>query len=274
MVHRSRSVLPVWYAESRFLHSSAIREIADTTDSFVFGRMFQTPTNSRYRDGNHVLLTFCHLEYPWDCNGVLADPPANLANIVATTYQPAIPRCIIDCTLKEPTATSSIVQQFQSQGFSVQPAKDKVMRLLVTEGWKHRKPSSSIRLARTGDLEQLAECAASSFNYSEQEWVGDKLRRQMESPLFTIYVVEEILAFVVLFEWAERAKDLAWVQVIGTRPEYRRRGLATDLLTHSISRLSVGTRVYLEAEEQNTFYEKLGFEHVGTIDSVECLANT
>ncbi|KAJ2450069.1 hypothetical protein EV183_004526 [Coemansia sp. RSA 2336] len=259
MVHKSRSILPVWYAESRFLHSSALREIADSTDSFVFGRMFQTPTNSTYRDGNHVLVTFCHLEYPWDCNGVLSDPPTNLASIVAATYQPAIPRCIIDCTLKEPTSTASIVQQFESQGFTAYPAKDKVLRLVVTED--HKKPSSDVRQARKSDLEQLAECNASSFNYSDKEWVTDKLRRQMESPLFTIYVVEGVRAFVVLFEWAERAKDLAWVQLICTRPEYRGQGLATDLLAHSISRLNVGTRVYVEAEEQNTLYEKLGFEH-------------
>ncbi|KAJ2850679.1 hypothetical protein IWW36_001723 [Coemansia brasiliensis] len=287
MVLKSRSILPVWYAESRFLHSAAIREIVDSADSFVFGRMFKTPTNSTYRDGNHILLTFCHLEYPWDCNGVLSDPPTNLASIVAATYnyeeatQQAIPRCIIDCTLKESSSTKRIIEEFKAEGFSsTAPMEDKVMRLLVTEKWKQNQvqPSYTVRLARMADLDQLVECNASSFGYpvDGQQWIKAKLQRQLESRLFSIYVVDvegEIAAFVVLYEWVERARDLAWVQVIGTKPNFRHQGLASALLSYAIGLLAVGTKVYLEAEDQVALalYEKIGFEHVGTIVSVECL---
>ncbi|KAJ2511608.1 hypothetical protein GGI11_004747, partial [Coemansia sp. RSA 2049] len=61
MVHPSRSILPKWYAEDKFLETEAISATSDTTHSFVFGRMFKTPSNRTYRDGNHLRIGFCHL---------------------------------------------------------------------------------------------------------------------------------------------------------------------------------------------------------------------
>ncbi|KAJ1844100.1 Dynamin-like GTPase that mediates homotypic ER fusion, partial [Coemansia sp. RSA 2708] len=287
-LHASRSILPAWYAESRFLFSEALRATSDSTDSFVFGRMFKTPSNPTYCQGNLVYITFCHLEFPWDCNGVLADPPKQLAAIIKRAYsygrqqnehsdyeRRVRPRCLVDCTLKDHESTDAIVREFADDGFMCTRSHDAVMRLAVAGS----APSSVFavsRLAGTDELPGLVACAARSLGYDQAnntEWLAPKLRVQLEHPEFSVFAIRDngICAFLVLFV-SDKARDLALVQVVGTLPECRRRGMATCLLQQAAGSLPSGTKVYLDAEKHmQGFYERLGFELVGNVESVECV---
>ncbi|KAJ2516614.1 hypothetical protein H4217_004472 [Coemansia sp. RSA 1939] len=163
MVHPSRSILPKWYAEDKFLETEAISATSDTTHSFVFGRMFKTPSNRTYRDGNHLRIGFCHLEFPYDCNGCLAEPPSNIAQTVTAIYNRVSPassavqhrrhdagakekdedegacvlaRCVVDYTVQPDAGlVDGIVRQFAGLGYRCERGlEDTVMRLVVEDG--------------------------------------------------------------------------------------------------------------------------------------------
>ncbi|KAJ2780883.1 hypothetical protein GGI15_003386 [Coemansia interrupta] len=294
MVHRYRSTLPRWYAESKFLQSEAQSMVSDSTENYTFGHMFKTPTNSSYRDGNHLKINFCHLEFPWDCSGVLSDPPRNIAQIVKQIYATIsseqdgeiVPRCLVDCTLKDGGQVDEVIEGFRQAGFGCgEKMVDQVMCLETSE--VRGRADGKVRRVGADSLGRLVECNARSFGYDESgdtHWLGDKLERQVrQSRHFAVYAIGEdeadggphgtIDAFAVVFTPYEKARDLAYVQVMGTRPDKRRRGLATRVLSHALASLpSSVERVYLEAFDQGAIamYEKLGFHKVGTTTTAEC----
>ncbi|KAJ2346077.1 hypothetical protein GGF43_005066 [Coemansia sp. RSA 2618] len=292
--------LPLWYAESRFLQSEALRAISDSTDSFVFGRMFKSPSNSTYRDGNHLRLDFAHLEFPSDTQVSCADPPAKLAQIVARAYnyddyeggvrRSVMPRCVIDCTLNNTQDTEQIVQDFERHGFACErQIVDPVLCLRITPSI-HKSVSQALQTdddstivcerARARQLRELVACNARSFGYDAKGdvgWLDEKLRRQIEAPeQFCVLVARDgarVVSFVVIYTAVEKAPRLSLVQVVGTDPAYRRRGLAARLLRHAVSRLRVGTSVYVDAGDHAAvaLYQSLGFEEVGEIVTTECV---
>ncbi|KAJ1857139.1 hypothetical protein LPJ73_002091 [Coemansia sp. RSA 2703] len=293
MVHRHRSTLPRWYAECKFLQSEAQSTISDSTEIYIFGHMFKTPTNSSYRDGNHLKINFCHLEFPWDCSGALSDPPYNIAQIVKQIYaaissdQDGViaPRCLIDCTLKDKKSVDEVIEGFRQSGFKCEEnIVDQVMCLETSEV-RGQVDGNAWRVG-ADSLGLLVECNARSFGYDESgdtHWLKDKLERQVRQPKhFAVYALCEdnnsephnaIDAFAVVFTPYEKACDLAYVQVIGTRPDKRRRGLASRVLSHAMANLPPSVaRVYLEAFDQGAvaMYEKLGFHTVGTTTTAVC----
>ncbi|KAJ1788234.1 hypothetical protein LPJ59_005574 [Coemansia sp. RSA 2399] len=307
MVHPSRSILPKWYAEAKFLESEAIGATSDTTHSFIFGRMYKTPSNRTYRDGNHLRINFCHLEFPYDCNGSLSEPPDNIAATVTTMYkkcpyqsQPfeddgaegsVLARCVVDYTVQGDAAlVASIVDQFDGAGYKCERGlQDSVMRLVVAQKEKEKeeepcssaRPSAVIRrLVDCDALEQLVACNAKTFGYDaagDAGWLLAKLARQINQPkAFSVYVAMErdkVVAFAVIYNPTDKVPDLAFVQVVGTDPDHWRQGLASAVIRHALGQLPAGTRVYLEAFEKHAIelYQNIGFEKVGTVHSTECM---
>ncbi|KAJ2560012.1 hypothetical protein EV175_000013 [Coemansia sp. RSA 1933] len=300
MVHPSRSILPKWYAEVKFLESEAIGATSDTTHSFVFGRLYKTPSNRTYRDGNHLRINFCHLEFPYDCNGCLAEPPDNIAQTVSAIYGSSyqnnqesleetagavLARCVVDYTVQtDSQLVASIVSQFGSAGYKCeQGLEDAVMRIVVTDKTTAccKRPEAVV-IGRVGDckaLDALVDCNARAFGYDvsgDTEWLHAKLARQInQSKQFSVYTATDdakVLAFAVIYRSVEKAPDLAFVQVIGTAPEHRRRGLATAVIRHALRQLPVDTHVYLEAFDHQAIalYKDIGFEKAGTVYSTEC----
>ncbi|KAJ2853687.1 hypothetical protein GGI22_004773 [Coemansia erecta] len=305
MVHPARSILPKWYAEVKFLESEAIGATSDTTHSFIFGRMYKTPSNRTYRDGNHLRINFCHLEFPYDCSGSLSEPPDNIAATVTTMYKKCpyqsqpfaddgakgsiLARCVVDHTVQEDAAlVASIVDQFDGAGYKCERGLQcSVMRLVVAQKEEREpcpaaRPSAVIRrLVDCDALEQLVACNARSFGYDaagDTEWLHAKLARQINQPnVFSVYVATErknkVVAFAVIYKPTEKAPDLAFVQVVGTDPDHRRQGLASAVIRYALDQLPAGTRVYLEALEEHAIelYHNIGFEKVGTVHSTECM---
>ncbi|PIA15727.1 acyl-CoA N-acyltransferase [Coemansia reversa NRRL 1564] len=302
-MHKTRSMLPSWYAESRFLQGEAQRTLSDSTDCFIFGRMFKTPTNPSYQDGNHLLVSFCHLEFPWDYNGTLADPPRGLPQIVASTYyqhalfspstaSPPLPRCIIDCTIMEPKMCDIVIEEFELASFVCERGiVDKVMCLTLTDRFLSTRTLPRLfsgdlhaiiyRVVDQSDVGLLSECYARCFGYDQlgdTSWLFDKLLRQiLNHHEFLVFAAragrnDDFVAFVVVYTPVERAPDLAFVQVLGTHPDYRRRGLAAAVLTRALKCLPPGSRVYLDAYKPSaiSLYQKIGFEQVGEIVSAQC----
>ncbi|KAJ2081052.1 hypothetical protein H4R24_002623 [Coemansia sp. RSA 988] len=294
-------MLPSWYAESRFLQGEALRTLSDSTDCFVFGRMFKTPTNPGYRDGNHMLISFCHLEFPWDYSGTLADPPRGLPQIVTSTYHthslltpptapPPLPRCIIDCTLMDPKMCDIIIEDFEMAGFSCERGiVDKVMCLTLTDRFLSSRPLPRLlsanlhaiiyRIVDHADIASLSDCYAQCFGYEQSDsWLVDKLSRQvLNYHEFLVFAAragrnDNFVAIAVVYTPVERAPDLAFVQVLGTHPEYRRNGLATAVLTQALKCLPPGSRIYLDVYDSSAIalYKKIGFEHVGEVLSAQC----
>ncbi|KAJ1666871.1 hypothetical protein IW140_002472 [Coemansia sp. RSA 1813] len=313
MVHSSRSILPKWYNEVKFLESEAISATSDTTHSFIFGRMYKTPSNRTYRDGNHLRINFCHLEFPYDCNGCcLAEPPDNIAQTVSTMYKASwqnqppedggvkegsvLARCVVDYTVqRDSKLVSAIVEQFDSAGYKCERGlEDIAMCLKVTEDAVRSARSRissvcpSVAIRRITDysvLDPLAECNAKAFGYDamgDTAWLRTKLARQISQPkVFSVYAAmdntpgsgSKVLAFAVIYRPAEKVPDLAFVQVVGTAPKHRRRGLASAVLQHALEQLPAGTLVYLEAFERHAIalYKNIGFKEVGKLYSTECM---
>ncbi|KAJ1723668.1 hypothetical protein LPJ53_002000 [Coemansia erecta] len=297
MVHRYRSTLPKWYAESKFLQSEAQSTVSDSTENYTFGHMFKTPTNSSYRDGNHLKINFCHLEFPWDCSGVLSDPPRNIAQIAKQIYATIsseqdgaiAPRCLVDCTLKDKKSVDEVIDGFRQSGFKCEEnVVDQVMCLETSK--KRGQADGGVWRVGADSLGLLVECNARCFGYDESgdtHWLGEKLERQVRQPKhFAVYALNQdgadgslsnsIDAFAVVFTPYEKARDLAYVQVMGTRPDRRRRGLATRVLSHALASLPPSVeRVYLEAFDQGAIamYERLGFHKAGTTTTAECTLN-
>ncbi|KAJ2493036.1 hypothetical protein IWW37_000863 [Coemansia sp. RSA 2050] len=272
MVHRARSILPRWYAEAKFLQSESMREVADATDNFIFGRIFRTPTNREHRDANHLRITFCHLEFPWDCSGVLVDPPLDIARIVKDI---GVERCTIDCTLIG--NADKVMSGFEKMGYLCERGLEDLVMCMDTGAVSL---SESRRAARVTEKEvlDLALCNSRSFAYADDvppAWLVEKLVRQLRQPesfhVYAIYVRERVATFVVVYTPWEKSKDLAYVQLIGTDPEFRRQGLAYEVLAHAVASLPKSMRLYLDAIDPAAIalYEKLGFKGVGKALSAE-----
>ncbi|KAI9500337.1 hypothetical protein GGI25_001080 [Coemansia spiralis] len=284
------TIIPKWYAEDKFLESGAISAVSDTTHSFIFGRLYKTPTNQTFRDGNHLRINFCHLEFPCDSNSGLADPPTSIAQTVMAVYSKCcdsnnkvVARCMIDCTLQSDKVADELVAQFEKAGFACERGLvDTVMLLSVDEQTRNRTIAADVRrLSDESMLDALVECNAKSFGYDktgDTAWLHEKLVRQIRKPQeFFIYVVSEeaknVLSFVIIYRPIEKADDLAFVQAIGTHPDHRRHGLAKAVLQYALSQLPVAIRIYLEAFEEGpmALYKQLGFKKVGKIYSTDCM---
>ncbi|KAJ1727420.1 hypothetical protein LPJ61_004578 [Coemansia biformis] len=276
-------LLPRWYAESRYLHSGAIGAVSDSVESFMFGQLFMTPSISTFRDGNHLSVRFCHLEYPWDRPKAFADPPRTLPQIVRGAFDstppegPAASRCVVDYTLVGEPAAANIVDDFEQQGFVCERAEDAVMAMTYSssEAGLAEAPGAVVRPVKRSEVAQLAECNARSFGYDrmgDTAWLAPKLARQLDHPeLFHMHaalVDGEITSFASVYY----ARNLAFVQAVGTRPEHQRQGLAAAALSSALAGLDAGTRVYLDAYEDGPMrmYRRIGFEEVGKITYADC----
>ncbi|KAJ2880183.1 hypothetical protein H4R27_004880 [Coemansia aciculifera] len=276
MVHHARSsILPKWYAEAKFLQSESMRMVADTTDNFIFGRIFRTPTNREHRDANHLRMSFCHLEFPWDCNGVLADPPCDIARIAKDI---GVERCTVDCTLIDGGVADSVLSGFEKKGFLCERGLEDLVMCLET-GAVSLAESLRVRRVTEKDIAEVALCNTRSFGYADgvsPAWLVEKLLRQLRQPdsfrACALHVQEQVAAFVVIYTPWEKSRDLAFVQVMGTDPGFRRQGLAYEVMAHAVALLPKGVRVYLEAVDPAAIalYEKLGFAVVGKALSAEC----
>ncbi|KAJ2856780.1 hypothetical protein FB639_006069, partial [Coemansia asiatica] len=184
MVHRHKSTLPQWYAESKFLETEVTSKISDQTLNYTFGHLFQSPSNPGYRNGNQLQINFCHLEFPWDCTGALSDPPLDIPDILKKVYKDMTPRCTIDGTLKNADEVHMLVQRFVSAGYTCQQdIVDHVMCLDLTE--KNKNMDGAKREQQLGwldgtDLDALVDCNQRSFGYQDAEWLRIKLGRVIE----------------------------------------------------------------------------------------------
>ncbi|KAJ1814668.1 hypothetical protein LPJ60_005971, partial [Coemansia sp. RSA 2675] len=263
MVHRARSILPRWYAEAKFLQSESMREVSDTTDNFIFGRIFRTPTNREHRDANHLRIAFCHLEFPWDCSGVLADPPLDIARIVKDI---GVDRCTVDCTLIG--NADNVLGGFEKMGYLSERGLEDLVMCLDTGSVGLGESRRATRVTEKEVLD-VALCNSRSFAYGDDvppAWLVEKLMRQAQQPdsfrVYAVYVRERVATFVVVYTPWEKSRDLAYVQVMGTDPEFRRLGLAYEVLAHAVALLPKGVRLYLEAVDSAAIalYEKVGFK--------------
>ncbi|KAJ1934198.1 hypothetical protein FBU59_005777, partial [Linderina macrospora] len=262
-----------WYVEDRFLHSEAIRALSDNTENLTFARLFLNPSNPTHRDANHLHMDFFNLEFPTAGPVALADPPENIAHIIKVTYkaQGLVPRCTIDTTLH---SAEQVVKGFDDCGFTLERnLDDTVMKIDGLEPSEF-KTSERVRRCSEADIGELAKCNARCFGYDKQgdtEWLEEKLRRQVLNHDSQVWMLED-KAFAVVFVPREKAPRLAYLQVVGTHPDHRRQGLASEIIEHALAHLVPGMRVYLDAFEEGPMrlYGRLGFAKVGNVITTEC----
>ncbi|KAJ1878499.1 hypothetical protein H4R99_008342 [Coemansia sp. RSA 1722] len=277
MVHRHKSTLPQWYAESKFLETEATSKLSDQTLNYTFGHLFQTPDNPHYHNGNQLQINFCHLEFPWDCTGALADPPLDIPGILRK-LSPHTARCIVDCTLKEAVDVDRLLKGFEKAGYKCD--RGLVDHVMCLDLQKQPIPIAAKQghLANAGELDALVRCNQRCFGYEDAGWLRIKLQRELDQQeWFRVFAITDgngdIGAFAVTFVPVEKAPDLALVHVVGTVPECRRRGLASAVLSTAIAGLPTSvSRVYLQACDPAaiSLYNKLGFEEVGKTITAEC----
>jgi ribosomal protein S18 acetylase RimI-like enzyme len=118
---------------------------------------------------------------------------------------------------------------------------------------------ANLRLLRTDDLAGAMELSRSAgWNQTADDW--ELLLRHEPQGCFAIETDDRILATTTLLCYGTR---LAWIGMVLTRPEYRRKGFAQRLMQEALNRASELKidSIMLDATQQGQpLYEKLGFK--------------
>jgi ribosomal protein S18 acetylase RimI-like enzyme len=123
----------------------------------------------------------------------------------------------------------------------------------------HLTTHASLRLLQTNDLTGAMELSRlAGWNQTRDDW--EMLLRLEPQGCFAIEADDQIVAITTLLCYGTR---LAWIGMVLTRPEYRRRGFAQQLMEHALARgddLKIDS-IMLDATPQGQpLYEKLGFK--------------
>lgn len=115
-----------------------------------------------------------------------------------------------------------------------------------------------LRILRADDVPAAFQLSAlAGWNQTEEDW-----RMLLDlSPKGCLGVVAEghLVATTTLFCYGRR---LAWIGMVLTRPDYRRRGLAQRLLTYCLAqadRMEIETTKLDATDQGRSLYEKFGF---------------
>ena len=118
--------------------------------------------------------------------------------------------------------------------------------------------SHKIRLLKPADLPHLLELSRQAdWNQTEADW--SRLLSLAPQTCFGIEAGGRIVSTTTAIRYA---KELAWIGMVLTHPEYRGKGNATALMKHAIDELKAADtqRIRLDATEQGRpIYAKLGF---------------
>ena len=101
--------------------------------------------------------------------------------------------------------------------------------------------------------------------FGDSAWTPENLRSQLEKPdSRSIVAVDD--GIVVGYLAFEQIADEGSIVEIAVSPEYRRRGIAKELIQSALSDNSL-KEIFLEVRESNApaigLYESLGFERIG-----------
>jgi predicted GNAT family acetyltransferase len=125
--------------------------------------------------------------------------------------------------------------------------------------------TTGVRLLRPADLAAAVKLSAiAGWNQTEDDW--RMLMDLAPQGCFGIDADGELVATTTLLSYG---KQLAWIGMVLTKPEYRGRGFARTLVTHALeSADSQGIRtVKLDATEYGRqLYESAGFEAEGSVE--------
>ena len=125
--------------------------------------------------------------------------------------------------------------------------------------------SSSLRDLTFDDIPSSMDLSTvAGWNQTPEDW--SRILRLSPGGCRCIEVEEEVVATTTLLEYGT---DLAWVGMVLTRPEHRRKGLARRLLEDAIAhakRDGIRTLKLDATEEGRPLYESLGFVVEGAIE--------
>jgi ribosomal protein S18 acetylase RimI-like enzyme len=127
------------------------------------------------------------------------------------------------------------------------------------KGHSYLMPEASLRLLRPDDLQGAMELSRlAGWNQTIDDW--QMLLRLEPEGCFAIELDNRIVATTTLLCYGTK---LAWIGMVLTRPEYRRRGLARRLMEAALGRAAALKieSVKLDAtSDGRPLYEKLGFK--------------
>ncbi len=125
--------------------------------------------------------------------------------------------------------------------------------------------TTAVRLLRPTDLSVAVNLSTiAGWNQTEDDW--RMLMDLAPQGCFGIDADGDLVATTTLLSYG---KQLAWIGMVLTKPEYRGRGFARTLVTHAMeSADSKGIRIVkLDATEQGQrLYESVGFEAEGLVE--------
>lgn len=134
------------------------------------------------------------------------------------------------------------------------------------EGEKLEGKRIEVRMMREEDLDSVLEVEQASFT---SPWSRESLRYEMSSNTFATYLVITVDERVVGYVGTWLILDEGHITNVAIHPDYRRQGLASDLLEALITLVHQKgcRRITLEVRESNMsaqkLYVSLGFEPFG-----------
>lgn len=116
---------------------------------------------------------------------------------------------------------------------------------------------SKIRTLRSNDIPHLLDLStAAGWNQTAADW--ERLLHLCRDNCWGIEIDGRVVSSTTAIRYAS---DLAWIGMVLTHPEYRKRGLASSLMQHAIDDVRKDVKwIKLDAsDEGKPIYEKLGF---------------
>ncbi len=124
---------------------------------------------------------------------------------------------------------------------------------------------------QTDRIEELADLLIQiSSLFEDKENMIESLRYEMEGDMSYYLALKngKAVGYSGLEEKSLFSEQtIYWIKELGIHPEERRKGLATELLKHTMNKLREyeGREIYIDTHSENpakTLYEKLGFQIV------------
>lgn len=116
------------------------------------------------------------------------------------------------------------------------------------------------------DIYSFIKFCCSNFHNLCFDIVYSNFARKVNMGISDIYYLKDNGKIVSGAISTQYSDDTVYITFVSTNPEYRKQGLAANILTHIVAQNS-GKKIILKCEDAlKPFYEKFGFREAGTVN--------
>jgi N-acetylglutamate synthase-like GNAT family acetyltransferase len=207
----------------------------------------------------------------YEANGarqIRTENPDSVIGQIVRFYQTRgfTPRVLVD----EDTKPADLVKWLEAHGFE---SAQNEFRILTWQAHASGRPAApvevKITVATRQDLDALVAIQLEDDPWARPEWLHRRTRSLLSAKTIRYYIAwqEEIaVATAMLFQ----GNDAGLIEGVVTRPDYRRRGLASALIQKIQSETTKPLLLEVEDDAVERLYTRLGFEIAAEATESQC----